>query len=125
MELPGYRPMTLQIDVHPDADDSISIDEELDRRDRAPYDKLPAVYDRTTGPVEFSVVPPEAGISEDGKSLGQASDFGPGSPLKLTGPMVHDLMLSAPGYKPKLVRILVAPNAGKDLAEVNEKLKTP
>ena len=125
MELPGYRPMTLQIDVLPDADDSISIDEELDRRDRAPYDKLPAVYDRTTAAVEFSVVPPDAGISEDGKSLGQASDFGPGSPLKLTGPMVHDLMLSAPGYKPKLVRILVAPNAGKELAKVNDKLKTP
>ena len=125
MELPGYRPMTLQIDVHPDADDSISIDEELDRRDRAPYEKLPAVYDRTTGPVEFTVVPPDAGLSEDGKSLGPASDFGPGSPLKLSGPMVHDLMLSAPGYKPRLVRILVAPNAGKELAKVNEKLKTP
>ena len=125
MELPGYRPMTLQIDVHPDADDSVSIDEELDRRDRVPYEKLPAVYDRTTSAVEFSVVPPDAGISEDGKALGPASDFGPGSPLKLSGPRVYDLMLSAPGYKPKLVRILVAPNAGKDLAKVNEKLKTP
>ena len=125
MELPGYRPLTLQIDVHPDADDSISIDEELDRRDRAPYDKLPAVYDRTTAAVEFTVVPPDAGISEEGRSLGQASEFGPGSPLRLSGPMVHDLMLSAPGYKPKLVRILVAPNAGKELAKVNEKLKTP
>jgi hypothetical protein len=36
---------------------------------------------------------------------------------------VHDLTLSAPGYKPKLVRILVAPNAGKDRAKVAEKLK--
>ena len=125
MELPGYTTRNLQIDVTPDADDSISIDEELDRRDRAPFEKLPAVYDRTTGAVEFSVTPPDAGISEDGKSLGAASDFGPASPLKLSGPMVHDLMLSAPGYKPKLVRILVAPNAGKDRAKVSEKLKTP
>jgi len=37
--------------------------------------------------------------------------------------MVHDLVLSAPGYKPKTVRVLVAPNAGKDVAKVNEKLK--
>ena len=64
-------------------------------------------------------------MSEDGKALGRASDFGPASPLKLSGPMVHDLMLSAPGHLPKLVRILVAPNAGKNRAKVTEKLKTP
>ncbi len=125
MELPGYRPLHLQIDVTPDGDDSISIDEELDRRERVAYEKLPAVYDRTTSEVEFSVTPPEADVSEDGKALGRASDFGSSSPLKLSGPMVHDLMLSAPGHRPKLVRILVAPNAGKDRAKVTEKLKTP
>ncbi len=125
MELPGYRPLNLQIDVTPDGDDSVSIDEELERRERLPYEKLPAVYDRTTSEVEFAVTPADAGVSEEGKALGTASDFGPGSPLKLSGPMVHDLMLSAPGYKPKLVRILVAPNAGKERAKVTEKLKTP
>jgi hypothetical protein len=125
MELPGYRPLHLQIDVTPDGDDSISIDEELDRRERVAYEKLPAVYDRTTSEVEFSVTPPEADVSEDGKALGRASDFGSSSPLKLSGPTVHDLMLSAPGYRPKLIRILVAPNAGKDRAKVTEKLKTP
>ena len=125
MELPGYRPMNLQIDVTPDGDDSVSIDEELERRERLPYEKLPAVYDRTTSEVEFEITPADAGVSEDGKALGPASDFGPASPLKLSGPRVHDLMLSAPGYKPKLVRILVAPNAGKPRAKVSEKLKTP
>ena len=124
MELPGYRTKTFQIDVVADARDSVSIDEELDRHDRAPYEKLPAVYDRTTSEVEFSVEPPDAGISEEGRALGPASSFGPASPLKLSGPAVHDLMLSAPGRKPKLVRILVAANAGKDRAKVVEKLKT-
>jgi len=125
MELPGYRPMNLQIDVTPDGDDSVSIDEELERRERLPYEKLPAVYDRTTSEVEFEITPADAGVSEDGKALGAASDFGPASPLKLSGPRVHDLMLSAPGYKPRLVRILVAPNAGKPRAKVSEKLKAP
>ena len=125
MELPGYRPMNLQIDVTPDGDDSVSIDEELERRERLPYEKLPAVYDRTTSEVEFEITPADAGVSEDGKALGPASDFGPASPLKLSGPRVHDLMLSAPGYKPRLVRILVAPNAGKPRAKVSEKLKAP
>ncbi len=124
MELPGYRPKVLQIDVIPEADDSISIDEELDRRERLPYEKLPTVADRTTSAVEFSgVEPADAGVSEEGRALGAASAFGPASPLKLSGPRVHDLMLSAPGHKPKLVRILVSPNAGKDLARVSEKLK--
>ena len=123
MELPGYRTKTFQIDVVADARDSVSIDEELDRHDRAPYEKLPAVYDRTTSEVEFSVEPPDAGVSEEGRALGPASSFGPASPLKLPGPAVHDIMLSAPGRKPKLVRILVAANAGKDRAKVVEKLK--
>ena len=123
LELPGYRAMNIQIDVIPEADDSVSIDEELERRDRAPYEKLPAVYDRTTSAVEFSIEPADAGVSEDGQALGQTSDFGPASPLKLSGPQVHDLVLSAPGHKPKLVRILVAANAGKDRAKVSEKLK--
>ncbi len=123
MELPGYRTMNIQVDVIAEAGDSISIDEELERRQRVPYDKLPAVYDRTTAAVEFIVEPADAGVSEGGKALGQASSFGPGSPLVLSGPEVHDLMLSAPGHKPKLVRILVAANAGKDRAKVTEKLK--
>ena len=130
MELPGYRPMNLQIDVTSDGDDSVSIDEELERRERLPYEKLPAVYDRTTSEVEFEITPADAGVSEDGKALGPASDFGPASPLQLSGPRVHDLMLSAPGYKPRLVRILVAPNADREQPRRRKsrpipKLKTP
>jgi hypothetical protein len=37
--------------------------------------------------------------------------------------MVHDLMLSAPGRKAKMVRILVSGNAGRERAVVKEKLK--
>ena len=124
MELPGYKSMHLRIDVSPGAEkDSVSIDEELDRRERVAYEKLPGVYDRTTGAVEFSVEPPDAVVSEGGRTLGSASSFGPGSPLTLRGPAVHDLVLAAPGFRPKLVRILVAANAGRDLARVKEKLK--
>ncbi|MEP6995174.1 MAG: hypothetical protein ABI968_11680, partial [Acidobacteriota bacterium] len=124
MELPGYKTMRLRIDVSPQAEkDSVSIDEELDRNQRTPYEKLPSVYDRTTGPVEFVVEPSEATVAEGGKVLGRASAFGPGSALTLRGPAVHDLVLSAPGYQPKLVRILVAGNAERDRAQVNEKLK--
>ncbi len=124
MELPGYRTMQLRIDVSPDAEkDNISIDEELERLQRVDYDKRPSVYDRTTGAVEFVVDPPDAAVTEGGKPLGAASAFGPASPLVLRGPAVHDLLLTAPGRKPKPVRILVSGNAGRDRAVVKEKLK--
>ena len=124
MELPGYRPFVVEIDVSEDADkDSPSVDEEMDRRDHLPYDHLPAPVARTTGAVEFSVQPSEATITENGREIGPVSSFGPASPLQLSGPTVHDLMIAASGYRPKLVRILVAPNAGKDRAVVKESLK--
>ena len=125
MELPGYRTMQLRVEVSPDAEkDNISIDEELERLQHVAYDKLPGLYDRTTGAVEFVVDPPDATVSEGGKTLGSASSFGAASPLVLRGPQVHDLLLSAPGHKPKPIRILVSGNAGRDRAVVKEKLKS-
>jgi len=123
MELPGYRPKRFEIDVGSDGGDSVSIDEELERNQKVPYEKLPAPSDRTTGEVEFNVTPPEAVIMEGDKTLGPASSFGSGSPLKLSPGTVHDLTLTAPGYRPKLVRVLVASNAGRDRAKISEKLK--
>ncbi len=124
MELPGYRPFVLEIQVTDESGkDSASIDEELDRFDRMAYERLPAPADRTTGPVEFVLEPPDATVSEGAKTLGSATSFGPSSPLELKGPAVHDFVLSAPGYKSKLVRILVAGNAGKDRARISETLK--
>jgi serine/threonine-protein kinase len=124
MELPGYRTLHVRIDVSPDAEkDNISIDDEMERIQHLSYDKLPAVYDRTTGAVEFQVDPADATVSEGGRGLGPASSFSSASPLQLRGPAVHDLLLAAPGRKPKPVRILVSSNAGRDRAVVKEKLK--
>jgi eukaryotic-like serine/threonine-protein kinase len=124
MELPGYRTFVVEIDVSDDADkDSPSVDEELDRRERVPYDHLSAPDARTTGAVEFSIQPSEATVTENGREIGPASSFGSATPLRLAGPAVHDLVIAASGYRPKLVRILVAPNAGKDRAVIQESLK--
>ena len=124
MDLPGYRPFVIEVEVSAGADkDSPSVDEEMERRDHTAYEKLPAPFDRTTGAVEFQVEPSDTTVSEGSRELGLASAFGPASPLQLGGPMVHDLMLQAPGYKARLVRILVAPNAGRDRAKVKVSLK--
>ena len=125
MDLPGYRPLVLEIQVTPEsAKDSPSIDEEMERFDRMAYERLPAPADRTTGAVEFVLDPADATVSEGGKVLGAATNFGPATPLQIkVSPAVHDFVIAAPGYKSKLVRILVAANAGKDRASVRETLK--
>ena len=98
LELPGYRSLHLDVVVTPEADDeTVEIDDELKRLTRVDYPKVKGPAGRTEGPVIFSVVPPSATVSENGRALGAASAFGPASPLKLSGPMVHDLEIAAPG----------------------------
>ncbi len=124
LELPGYRTVHLEVIVSPNAnDDTAEIDDELKRQSRVDYPKLHGPTDRTVGPVEFQVDPPDALVSENGKTLGPAASFGAASPLKLSGPTVHDLLLSAPGYEAKTVRILVSSNAERDRATVKVSLK--
>ncbi len=124
LELPGYRTMQLDVTVAADAkDETVDIGDELKRESKVPFPKVPKLDDRTVGPVEFKVDPPDAEISEGNRVLGPASSFGPDSPLRLSGPMAHDLVLSAPGRKPKTVRILVASNADRDVAKVKVDLK--
>jgi hypothetical protein len=124
LELPGHRTMHLEIVVTPAAkDDTVDIGDELKRESKIPFSKIPKLDDRTIGPVEFRVDPPDTQISEGSRALGSASSFGPGSPLRLSGPMAHDLVLSAPGRKPRTIRILVASNAGREVARVKETLK--
>ncbi len=124
LELPGHRTMHLEIVVTPAAkDDTVDIGDELKRESKVPFSKIPKMDDRTVGPVEFMVDPPDARISEGSRALGAASSFGPGSPLWLSGPRAHDLVLWAPGRRPRTVRILVASNAGRDVAKVKLELK--
>jgi serine/threonine protein kinase len=124
LELPGYRDLNLEVLVVPGAeDDTVEIGDELERVSRVAYPKLASVSEQTRGAVVFEVDPPEATVTQDGKPLGPAASFGASSPLRLAGPAVHDLVLSAPGRRSKTVRILVAPNAEDEVARVKEKLK--
>jgi hypothetical protein len=104
-------------------DDTVEIDDELKRQSKVEYPKLKSPNNRTEGPVVFAVNPPDAIVSDGSKTLGKVSAFGPSSPLKLTGPTVHDLTISAPGYEPRVVRILVSSNADRDHATVKLDLK--
>jgi hypothetical protein len=101
---------------------TLRIGDELKRESKISFTKIPKLDERTVGPVEFRVDPDDAEVSEGNRALGPASSFGPGSPLRLSGPMVHDL-LTAPGRRSRTIRILVASNADRDVAKVKETLK--
>jgi hypothetical protein len=123
-ELPGYRDLNVEILVTSGAnDDTADVGDELKRESRQPYTKLPGPVGQTVGPVVFQVDPPDAIVSEGGKTLGPASSFTDANPLRLPGPTVHDLVISAPGYQPRSVRVLVGPSADKDKATVKVELK--
>jgi tRNA A-37 threonylcarbamoyl transferase component Bud32 len=122
--LPGYRDMNVDVIRSRGAgEDTVEIEGELARTSEAPFTRLGRIDHRTTGPVEFRVEPSNAVVSEHGRRLGLASAFGPASPLRLTGPRVHELVISAPGRSRKTVRILVSENAGNDRATVKLDLK--
>jgi hypothetical protein len=124
LELPGYRTLRLEVIASGSAgDDTVDIDGDLQKESSVSFPKIPKLDDRTVGPVAFQADPTDATVSEGDRTLGNASSFTAEAPLRLTGPGVHDLSLAAPGRKPKTVRILVAENAGKDVAKVKVTLK--
>ena len=77
---------------------------------------------RTVGAARFVVDPPQAVIEVNGKYRGPASAYGD-QDLILGEMAVYDVRLTAVGYEPKALRILVAPSAGEVRAVVKEKLK--
>jgi serine/threonine protein kinase len=127
LELPGYDTIQIDMVVAPSADDdTVKLDDELKRFQKVSYPKIgPSLSGHTRGQVEFEVEPSDAELSEGDRKLGIAAEFGASSPLRLSGPRVHELVVSAPGYEPKTVRVLVSANSDNDRARVKVKLKKP
>ena len=125
LELPGYQTLQIDLNVTPSAEEEvITIEDELKRTSKVPYPKIgPSLNGHTRGGVQLEVEPSDAELSEGDRQLGIAAQFGPSSPLRLSGPMVHELVLSAPGFEPKTVRVLVSRNSSNDLAKIKVKLK--
>ncbi len=68
------------------------------------------------------VEPPWANVTIDDHDMGPASRFLE-QDMQFKEPGVYDVVLSAPGYKPKTVRVLVSLATGKERAVIREKLK--
>ena len=74
------------------------------------------------GPVRFEVDPPETILSVNGREYGPAARFR-NEDMLLGDMAVYDVVLLAPGYDSRTLRILASPAAGSPRAVVREKLK--
>lgn len=108
------------------ADDKIELDHKMEKGEpgtpSGPEGKMPSPDYKTVGPVRFEVKPPDATVTVDGRVIGAASQYRD-KELKLHDPAVHDILLSAPGYKAKLVRVIAASSTDKEVATIKESLK--
>ena len=122
-ELPGYRAFDAEIDIAASAEeDSVDIDEELERVTRVPFAHLARPIESTARGLVIVADPPDAVVAVNGRILGAASSFSPSRPIVLPGPAVHEITLSAPGRIPKTVRVLSASNAGSASALIRLQL---
>ena len=104
-------------------DDKVTIDRSLEKGTpdgpTGPEGKLKHPSYRTVRAAVFNVEPPDAMVSVNGREVGPASkkDF------QFVEMAVYEVLLTAPGYESKSLRVLVGPAAGEVRANIKEKLK--
>jgi hypothetical protein len=124
---PDHRDLLVDLIVRSTVtDDKVTIDRSLEKGSPdgptgpawLPEGKLKRPNYRTVRDAVFNVEPPEALVSVNGRVLGPASkDF------QFAEMAVYEVLLTAPGYESKSLRILVGPAAGEVRANIKEKLK--
>jgi serine/threonine-protein kinase len=123
LELPGYRTVELAVLRTEDAPrDSVKIEDRMERRSAAPYPRVPGLDARTRALLELAIEPRDAVVSAGGRTLGRASRLAV-TPLRLSGPAVHELQVSAPNHRTRVLRILVSPRLPEESARLKVKLK--
>jgi hypothetical protein len=121
--LPGYRDLNLQIIVTPSADkDDEAASDEMKRVSRENIPKLAKLDYQTESDVFFDTSLASAQVVLDGHVTGVGFQFTAAQPLRLSGPAVHDLVLTD-GAKSKALRILAASTAGRNRVLIKETLK--
>jgi hypothetical protein len=121
--LPGYRDLNLQIVVAPsEPRDTESASDEMKRTSKETISKIGKLDYETEGDVFFHPSLASARVLVDGHETGVGFQFTEAQPLKLAGPMVHDILLTD-GTKSKAIRVLSASTAGKNRVLIKETLK--
>ena len=125
---PEYRDLNVDLIVRSTAtDDKVTIDRRLEKGSPdgptgpawLPEGKLKHPNYRTVRDTVFNVQPPDAMVSVNGREQGPASN----KDFQFAEMAVYEVLLTAPGYVSKSLRILVGPAAGEVRANIKEKLK--
>ena len=128
---PDHRDLNVDLIVRSTAtDDKVTIDRSLEKGSPdgptgpawLPEGKLKHPSYRTVRDAVFNVQPPDAMVSVNGRDVGPASKFAK-EDLQFADMAVYEVLLTAPGYESKSLRILVGPTAGEVRANIKEKLK--
>jgi hypothetical protein len=124
---PEHRDLLVDVVVRSTAsDDKVTIEQELPKGTpdgpTSPDGNFHRPNYKTVGAVLFNVEPPDAIVSVNGKEYGAASKWARDEMI-FRDMAVYQVVLSAPGYEPKTVRLMVAPTAGEIRATIKEKLK--
>jgi len=126
---PGRKDAIVDVLVAPNAvEDRVEIDRSLDKGTPAgpsgPAGKISRPDYQTTGLVRLEVEPPSATVIVDGHDMGPASRY-LAQDMQIKEQGVYDVILTAPGYQPRVVRVLVSLSTGKERAIIREKLRKP
>jgi serine/threonine protein kinase len=125
---PEYRDLNVDLIVRSTAtDDKVTIDRRLEKGSPdgptgpawLPEGKLKHPNYRTVRDTVFNVQPPDAMVSVNGREQGPASN----KDFQFAEMAVYEVLLTAPGYESKSLRILAGPAAGEVRANIKEKLK--
>ena len=124
---PEYRDLIVDLIVRSTAtDDKVTIDRSLEKGTpdgpTGPEGKLKRPTHRTVGGAVLNIDPPDAMVTVNGRELGPASNFAKDG-IQFQDMAVYELLLTAPGYESKSLRVLVGPTAGEVRANIKEKLK--
>jgi serine/threonine-protein kinase len=124
---PEHRDLNVDLIVRSTStDDKVTIDRSLEKGTpdgpTGPEGKLKRPSYRTVRGAGFNVAPPDAMVSVNGREVGPASKFAK-EDLQFADMAVYEVLLTAPGYESKSLRVLVGPAAGEIRANIKEKLK--
>jgi hypothetical protein len=124
---PGRKDFLVEVLVTGNAvEDRVEIEHELQNGTPAgptgPGGKLPRPDYQTSGLARLAVEPAFARVSVDGHDMGTAGRFVE-QEMQFREPGVYDVVLTAPGYQPKRLRVVVSSAVGKERVVLREKLK--
>jgi serine/threonine-protein kinase len=124
---PGRKDLTIDLVVATNAvEDRVEVDRDLEKGTPAgptgPPGKIARPDYQTISLARFAVEPPYAMVRVDGHEMGPASKFTQ-QDMQFKEPGSYEVLLIAPGYQPRKIRVLVSLSTGKERIVIRERMR--